>query len=142
MQEQQSCLVDAFTCILKFGAENKPNVLRALVERLTTLWRRSPGGSERQRSPGIDKVRRCFWPGTLRSLSLASSCACVCVCSSLNFEVSSSRTITSPSVLGKNICCLYFPNPASSVCSISQAVCSISCRGWWSFCCSRSGDEG
>lgn len=39
----KSCLVDAFTCILKFGAENKPNVLRALVERLTTLWRRSPG---------------------------------------------------------------------------------------------------
>lgn len=45
-----SCLVDAFNSILDFGSANKPNVLRALVGGLTTLWRQSPGvtGCERR----------------------------------------------------------------------------------------------
>lgn len=45
--------MDAFNYILKFGTENKPNVLRALVGRLTTLWLRSPGESVKvQGKPG------------------------------------------------------------------------------------------
>lgn len=50
VQEQGLFLVDAFNSILEFGAANKPNVLRALVGRLTVLWMQSPGGSKtRQR---------------------------------------------------------------------------------------------
>lgn len=40
-----SCVVEAFSALLRFGVDNnKPSVLRAIVGRLTVHGRRSPGG--------------------------------------------------------------------------------------------------
>lgn len=108
MQDQHSCLVDAFNFILKLGAENKPNVLRALVGRLTAQWFHSPGGSVKRRSPGMDSTavvfdRESLWYKSAAVCSLFSRC---------------DPLVTSPLVLGF-LFLLVFPNPASSLCSTS-----------------------
>lgn len=43
IQVQELCLPRAFDAFLRFGAANRPNVLRALVAQLIALWKQDPG---------------------------------------------------------------------------------------------------